>query len=239
MTQPRQPALLLFDVFGTVVDWRGSLIRAIPEHLAPLGLVVDPAAFADRWRARYQPAMARVRSGERPWVSLDVLHRENLDAVLDEFGCGALPALAREGLNRAWHRLDPWPDAPDGLRALRAFGYCCALSNGNLRLMASVARHAELEWDAILGGEWSRAYKPDAKVYLDAVEAFGIPPAEALMVAAHNADLAAAAALGLATAFVRRPKEHGSRQSTDLEPTGPWTFVAEDFFDLAEQLRRL
>ncbi len=239
MMQRRQPAILLFDVFGTVVDWRSSLIRHLPGHLAPQGLVVDAGAFADAWRGLYQPSMEAVRRGERPWVSLDVLHRESLDAVLAAFGCDALPTHARDGLNRLWHRLDPWPDAAAGLRRLKAFGYCCALSNGNLRLMAAVARHADLAWDQILGAEWSKAYKPQPQVYLDAVAAFGVRPDEALMVAAHNADLEAAAALGLATAFVRRPREYGPAQTTDLHASRPWTFIADDFHELADQLARV
>ena len=239
MPKRRQPAILLFDVFGTVVDWRSSLIRQIPSHLAAHHLVADPAAFADAWRARYQPAMEAVRSGTRPWVSLDVLHRENLDRVLQDFGCDALPAPARDALNRVWHRLDPWRDAPAGLRKLQSFGFCCALSNGNVRLMAAVARHAGLAWDQILGAEWSKAYKPEAKVYLDALQVFGVGAEEALMVAAHNADLEAASALGLATAFIRRPREHGKGQTTDLHPTSAWTFVADDFHELAIQLGRV
>lgn len=181
--------------------------------------------------------MTKVRRGARPWVDLDTLHRENLDGVLADFGCGALPTAARDALNLVWHRLDPWPDAAAGIRALREVGFCCTLSNGNVRLMAGVARHGDLAWDAILGAEFAQGYKPMPKVYLDAVRAFALAPGEALMVTAHNADLDAAAALGLATAFVRRPTEHGPGQTVDLEPTGPWTFVAEDFLDLAGQLR--
>jgi 2-haloacid dehalogenase len=233
-----RPRLLLFDVFGTVVDWRRSLVRQLPAHFAAHGLEVDVAAFADAWRARYQPSMEVVRRGERPWVSLDALHRESLDAVLETFGCADLPISARPSLNEVWHRLDGWPDAAAGLSELRAVGYCCALSNGNVRLMADVARHAGLAWDQILGAEWSRAYKPQPQVYLDPLRLFDVPAAEALIVAAHNADLEAAAALGLATAFVRRPTEYGPDQTTDLAPTGAWSFVAEDFLDLAAQLAR-
>ncbi|MFW5681132.1 MAG: haloacid dehalogenase type II, partial [Pseudomonadota bacterium] len=178
-----RPALLVFDVFGTVVDWRSSLIRQIPALLEPYGAKVDAAAFADAWRALYQPSMEAVRRGSRPWVSLDVLHRESLDALLARFGCTALPEEAREALNGVWHRLDPWPDANTGLAALRRVGFCCALSNGNVRMMASIARHAGFVWDQILGAEWSRAYKPMPEVYLDAVAVFGLRPEQVLMVA--------------------------------------------------------
>jgi len=228
--------VLAFDVFGTVVDWRGSLIRRIPEHLEPHGLAADAAALADAWRARYQPAMETVRSGARGWVPLDMLHRESLDAVLAAFGLDALPTAARDGLNLLWHRLDGWPDAAAGLRALRRVGFCCALSNGNLRLMADLARHAELPWDQILGAEWSKAYKPDPRVYLDVAAAFMVPPERVMMVAAHNGDLEAAQALGFKTAFVRRPTEHGPGQTSDLEPTGAWDVVADDLSDLARRL---
>ncbi len=228
--------VLAFDVFGTVVDWRGSLIRRIPAVLEPYGLAVDAAAFADAWRALYQPAMQAVRSGGRTWVPLDTLHRESLDRVLAEFGLDALPEAARERLNHVWHVLDGWPDAAEGLRRLRAHGFLCALSNGNLRLMADVARHADLPWDQIMGAEWSKAYKPQFRVYLDVASAFMVPPDRVLMVAAHNADLEAAQALGLRTAFVRRPSEHGAGQTSDLEPTGTWTHVADDLVDLARRL---
>ncbi len=230
--------LLAFDVFGTVVDWRGSLARQIPDLLAPYGLEVDAAAFADAWRARYQPSMEAVRSGARPWVPLDTLHRENLDAVIAEFKLEALPVDARDRLNLAWHRLDGWPDSAAGLRALRRHGFCCALSNGNVRLMAEVARHADLAWDQILGAEWSRTYKPVASVYLDAARAFAVEPDEVVMVAAHNSDLRAARALGLATAFVARPLEHGPAQRTDLAHEEPWTWIAGDLLELAALLDR-
>jgi 2-haloacid dehalogenase len=230
------PRVLAFDVFGTVVDWRGSLLRRIPPLLQRYGLDGDAAALADAWRSLYQPSMAEIREGRRPWVPLDVLHRESLDRVLAGAGLEALPAAGRDELALLWHRLDGWPDAAMGLRALKRHGFCCALSNGNLRLMADVARHADLAWDQILGAEWSKAYKPDPRVYLDAAAAFLVPPERVVMVAAHNGDLAAAQPLGLQTAFVRRPREHGPEQTTDLEPAGDWTWVAEDFVELAQQL---
>lgn len=230
---PAAVRLLVFDVFGTVVDWRGSLIRQLPGQLAPFGRAVDEAAFADAWRALYQPSMAAVRDGRRAWAPLDWLHRESLDDVLAEFGLDAVPPAARDELTQLWHRLDGWPDAGPGVRALREHGYCCALSNGNVRLMADVARHADLHWDQILGAEWSKAYKPDPRVYLDAAAAFLLRPDEVMMVAAHNSDLAAAQALGLQTAFVRRPREHGPGQSTDLAPAGDWRFVVDDLVGLA------
>jgi len=233
---PASIDVLAFDVFGTLVDWRGSLIRRVPAHLEPAGVAVDAGAFADAWRALYQPSMEAVRTGARSWVPLDILHRESLDRVLARFGLDAVPQDARERLNLVWHALDGWPDSADGLRRLRRHGFLCALSNGNLRLMADVARHADLAWDQILGAEWSRAYKPQPRVYLDVAAAFMVPPERVLMVAAHNGDLAAAQALGLRTAFVRRPLEHGPGQTSDLEPTGAWTWIADDLSDLARQL---
>ncbi|MEO1090389.1 MAG: haloacid dehalogenase type II [Pseudomonadota bacterium] len=236
---PQRPSLLLFDVFGTVVDWRSSLIRQIPGQLAAHGVIADPAVIADRWRQLYQPSMQAIRSGARPWVPLDDLHRESLDVVLTDLGCEALPADARDALNRVWHRLDGWADAAPGLRELRRFGYCCALSNGNLRMMAAIARHAGLSWDQILGAEWSKAYKPTPRVYLDATAAFAVEPASTIMVAAHNSDLDAARALGFQTAFVRRPTEHGPDQTTDLDPTTLPDYVADDLVDLANELGRV
>ncbi len=228
--------VLVFDVFGTVVDWRGSLIRQLAGHLAPYSIEVDAGAFADAWRALYQPSMEAVRSGARPWTPLDTLYRESLDHVLDRFGLDRVPLAVRDEINLIWHRLDGWPDAAVGLAELRRHGFCCALSNGNLRLMADVARHAGLVWDQILGAEWSKAYKPQPQVYLDAAKAFLVPPERVLMVAAHNSDLEAAQALGLQTAFVRRPTEHGPTQTTDLEPTGTWGWVVDDLHGLAHSL---
>jgi 2-haloacid dehalogenase len=183
------PKALFFDVFGTCVDWRTSVIRAGE----PLGL---PPAFADDWRARYQPQLETVRSGTRKWTVLDVLHREALDAVLADHGAD-LAADVRDELNLVWHRLDPWPDTVEGLTRLRERFVIAPVANGNIALLVDMARHAALPWDAILGAELARAYKPQPEVYLRSAQALGIAPGEAMMVAAHNGDLAAAAQLGL------------------------------------------
>ncbi|PRX30513.1 2-haloacid dehalogenase [Meinhardsimonia xiamenensis] len=227
---------LFFDVFGTVVDWRSSVARALEAALGPRGVSADWAAMADAWRARYQPAMEEVRAGRRPFVVLDVLHRENLEAVLAEFGVGGLSAAELDALTRAWHRLDPWPDSAGGLAALRRARIVAAMSNGNIALMVNLSRHGGLVWDAILGAELAQAYKPDPLCYLRGVEALGLQPAQCMMVAAHNDDLRAARALGLATAFVRRPTEHGPRQTTDLEPAAAWDVVCDSLTELADRL---
>lgn len=227
---------LCFDVFGTVVDWRSSVARQAEVLLAPRGHGPDWHAFADAWRGRYQPAMEAVRSGRRPFAKLDVLHRENLDAVLADFGIAGLPATAVEELNLAWHRLDPWPDVVEGLARLKPRHILAPVSNGNVRLMVDLARHAGLPWDAILGAEVARAYKPSPEAYLCAAELLDLPPGACMMVAAHNDDLAAAQAQGLRTAFVPRPLEHGPGQTVDLEPTGEWDLVAHDFGELATRL---
>ena len=196
---------LTFDVFGTVVDWRSSIAREVRDSLGRAGLECDWTAFAERWRALYQPAMEAVRSGRRPWTRLDDLHRENLRSVLDEFGLAPRSEAEIEQLNRAWHRLDPWPDAVAGLTRLKRRYILATLSNGNVALMVNLARHAGLPWDAILGAEVARAYKPMPEVYLRTADLLGLSPAECLMVAAHNGDLQAAAACGFRTAFVARP----------------------------------
>lgn len=228
------PALLVFDVFGTVVDWRGSIAREVDA----LGLGVDGAAFADAWRARYQPAMQRVRSGERPWVRLDVLHRENLDAVLAELGLERrVDEPTRAALNLAWHRLDPWPDAVDGLRRLGTRHVIAPLSNGGVALLTHMARRAGLPWDCVLSAEVFRAYKPDPRAYLGAAELFDLDPERVTMVAAHASDLRAAARCGLRTAYVDRPLEFGPDRRGDVPAPGErFDLHATGFDDLARQL---
>jgi 2-haloacid dehalogenase len=216
---------LLFDVFGTCVDWRTSIIRAAARH----GL---PPEVADAWRAQYQPQLETVRSGRRPWINLDVLHRIGLDIVLRELDL-KLPGPAREELTRAWHALDPWPDVVEGLTRLKAGHIIAPCSNGHIAQSVNLARYAGLPWDAILGAEIARAYKPDPAVYLASVHALGLEPHEVCMVAAHNGDLLAAQAAGLRTAFVPRPAEHGPGQTTDLAPEGEYDLVARDFLELA------
>lgn len=199
----------IFDVFGTLVDWRSSIAREAQSILMPLGVSVSWEAFADAWRAQYQPAMEEVRAGRIPFSKLDVLHRRNLDVVLKDFGVDHINAATRHHLNLAWHRLDAWPDVAPGLHALKQKYLLAPCSNGNISLMVSLARRNGWVWDAVLGAEVARAYKPMPAVYLAAAAAFDIAPEETLMVAAHSDDLAAAAAAGLRTAFVARPNEKG------------------------------
>jgi 2-haloacid dehalogenase len=217
---------LFFDVFGTCVDWRTSIARELRER----GL---PEDIADEWRGLYQPQLETVRSGARGWVDLDVLHREALDRILA--GRGLAVADADE-LNRAWHRLDPWPDVVPGLTALKRDHVIAPCSNGHIALTLNMAKRAGLPWDAILGAEIAHAYKPQPDAYLRSVAAIGRKPRDVTMVAAHNGDLEAAQALGMGTAFVPRPTEHGPGQTTDLEATGDWDVVARDFEDLAARL---
>ena len=228
---------LTFDVFGTVVDWRRSVAREAAALLGPKGFDLDWNGFALAWRARYQPAMERVRSGGRGFVKLDVLHRENLLEVLDEFGVAGLSEAETDDLNRAWHRLDPWPDVLPGMARLRAKYPLAALSNGNVALIVNMARRAGIRWDAILGAEVARAYKPMAQAYRSAADMLGLAPAEVALVAAHNDDLKAAAAAGLRTVFVpRRTEMADAGQTKDLEPWAGADLAAEDFEDLADRL---
>jgi 2-haloacid dehalogenase len=230
---------LVFDVFGTVVDWREGVARELRAFFARHGAAAaDAYAAADAWRRRYQPAMEECRSGRRPFTRLDVLHRENLDAVLREAGLdpSTVDAGELDQLNRAWHRLDPWPDAVEGLARLKRRYVIAPLSNGNVALLLNMARRAGLPWDAILGAEVARAYKPQPEAYLRTADILGLAPAELCLVAAHNSDLAAARACGLKTVFVPRLREHGPVQTTDLAPDGPWDVVAADFLDLAAKL---
>lgn len=229
---------LVFDMFGTVVDWRESVAADIAGFLEQWLPGVDPHEFADAWRAEYQPSMEQVRNGSRPFVRLDVLHRENLESVLDRLGVpsGTVPSPDLAEANLAWHRLDPWPDTVPGLTRLRRRFVIAPLSNANVRLALDVAKRAGLPWDAILGAEVAGAYKPEPAAYLRTAEILGLDPGQVMMVAAHNSDLAAAQECGLRTAFVRRPTEHGPDQTTDLDPEGAWDLVAEDFEDLADQL---
>jgi len=230
---------LVFDVFGTVVDWRTGVAREAAPFLARHGQGrIEPLAFADAWRSHYGPSMQAVRSGQRPFVRLDVLHRENLEATLRDAGIdpAGVPAAELDALNLAWHRLDPWPDSVAGLARLKTRYIIAPLSNGNIRLMLDMAKRAGLPWDAILGAEVAQAYKPMPQAYLRTAEVLGLAPSQVCMVAAHNGDLAAARQCGLKTAFVRRPTEHGPGQATDLHPEQDWDAVADDFNGLAEQL---
>ena len=225
-----------FDVFGTVVDWRTSVAREAEAVGRAKGIDVDWTAFAVAWRKLYQPQMQRVRSRELPWTKLDDLHRMSLDRLIVEFGLKGLSEEETDHLNRAWHRLDPWPDAVPGLTRLKTRYALTTLSNGNVALMVNMAKRAGLPWDAILGAEPTRHYKPDPEAYLGTADYLGVRPDQLMLVAAHNGDLAAASKVGLRTAFVPRPKEHGPGQTRDLTPDGAWDFVATDFEDLARQL---
>ena len=233
---PDEIQALTFDVFGTVVDWRSGIAREARAILGGRGPERDWAAFADRWRALYQPAMEEVRSGRRLWTRLDDLHRENLRVVLDEFGLAGRPEAEIERLNRAWHRLDPWPDVVAGLVRLKRRFILATLSNGNVALMVNMARRAGLPWDVILGAEVARAYKPMPEAYLRTADLLGVAPCQCLMVAAHNGDLLAASACGFRTAFVARPTEHGPGQASDLRAEHPFDVVAADFLELADRL---
>jgi 2-haloacid dehalogenase len=226
---------LLFDTFGTVVDYRSSVI-AEGEALGKAKHVqVDWAKFADAWRSGYAPAMNKVRSGERPWTKLDDLHRAVLDGLLVDFHVTGLSEAEIDRFNRVWHRLKPWPDAVAGLTRLKRKFIIAPLSNGNVSLMTDLAKFAGLPWDVILGAELARRYKPDKEVYLTAASLLDLEPAEMMMVAAHRGDLRAAAALGFKTAFVPRPKE-GPNGERDNSPTGPFDVFADDFNALASTL---
>lgn len=226
---------LIFDIFGTLVDWRTSIAREARAALAPLGIDDDWSAFADAWRDQYQPAMEEVRSGRRPFSKLDRLHRRNLDVVLAARGHAAVDEATRVALNLAWHRLDAWPDVAPGLQRLRPAFRLAPCSNGNISLMVDLARRNGFCWDAVLGAEIARDYKPRPEVYLAAVDAFDCAPHEVMMVAAHSSDLAAAAAAGLRTAFIARPDEHGPGRG-EAAATVPVDRSAADLGDLADQL---
>jgi 2-haloacid dehalogenase len=225
----------VFDVFGTLVDWRSSIAREARTILAPLDAAIDYDAFADAWRAEYQPTMEEVRSGRLPFSKLDVLHRRNLEKILPHFGLGHLDEAARVHLNLAWHRLDAWPDVTEGLAQLRTKFLLAPCSNGNISLMVDLARRNGFVWDAILGAEIARDYKPKPVVYLSAAAAFDCKPEETMMVAAHSSDLAAAAAVGLRTAFIARPNEYGPGKG-EARASVPVDVSAESLIELAEKM---
>jgi 2-haloacid dehalogenase len=227
---------LVFDTFGTVVDWRTSVTREVEALAKRKGFTVDGAKFADAWRAGYGPSMDRVSKGELPWTKLDVLHRMTLDKILVDFGITGLTEAETGNLNRAWHRLQPWPDAVAGLTRLKKRFTIAPLSNGNISLMTAMAKHSGLPWDVILGAELARHYKPDREVYQSAADFLDLEPAEVMMVAAHSGDLRAAAQVGLKTAFVTRLLEYGPNRKPDLKAATPVDISATDFNDLATQL---
>ena len=226
---------LAFDVFGTVVDWRSAVIREGEALGRAKGLQVDWAAFAEGWRDGYHPAMDRVRRGELPWMTMDALHRMNLDDVLERFGVEGLGESEKEDFNRVWRRLDPWPEAVAGLTRLKAKFTVATLSNGNVALLVNMAKRAGLPWDVVLSSELIGHFKPDREVYLKAADLLGLSPGEVMMVAAHKYDLRAAAEAGLRTAFVPRPDEWPNRR-IDLSYEDAFDVNARDFLDLAAQL---
>lgn len=227
---------LTFDIFGTVVDWRGSIIREGRKVWADKGVEVDWEAFAGSWRGGYEPAMQRVRSGELPWMNIDALHQLILDGLLEQYQISGLSEEEKDQLNRVWHRLDPWPDVADGLKRMRRRAIVAALSNGNVALLVNMARHGGLCWDCVLSAELAKHYKPDPEVYQTAAALLGLEPHQVMMVAAHNGDLKGAQAVGFRTAFVHRPFEYGSNQTSDLVPDPSVDVAAEDFNELADLL---
>lgn len=237
MTTAPQIKALVFDVFGTVVDWRTSIARHAEALAKAKGVTLDPIAFSEAWRARYQPQLETVRSGQRPFTILDVLHRESLLTLLPQFGLeGKLSEAEIDQFNKSWHDLTPWPDAVSGLTRLKMKFIIGPMSNGNIALMTNLAKKQGLPWDVILGAEVVKNYKPVPQAYTDCCRVLGLPPEQVMMTAAHNKDLAAAQKQGMSTAFVPRPTEKGPNQTTDLKADGNWTIVAKDFNDLAAQL---
>ena len=226
---------LIFDVFGTLVDWRSSIAEDAKTLLSPLGLHTDWHAFADDWRNEYQPAMEKVRSGQRGFCKLDELHRGNLDIVLERLGWQQVDEATRQQLNLGWHRLDQWAEVQQGLTRLRQQFVLAPCSNGHIGLMVNLARHNHWHWDAITGAEIARDYKPQAIVYQASAAALGFTPEETMMVAAHSDDLVAAARAGLKTAFIARPDEHGPGLGESVAKS-PMDYSAADLMDLATQL---
>ena len=228
---------LTFDVFGTVVDWRNSVAaegRAFGERHS---IEADWVEFADRWRGLYQPSMEAVRNGKREWMRLDDLHRESLGQLADQFGFASkVDDAALAHFNRAWHRLNPWPDAVDGLTRLKQRFIITTLSNGNVALMVNLARHGGLPWDTILGAEVCRAYKPLSEAYLGTARFLDLEPHQCMMVAAHNSDLVKAASLGMRTAYVNRPTEYGPQQSQDFRADHAYDVIVESLTELADKL---
>lgn len=226
---------LFFDVFGTLVDFRTSVAREARSVLAPRGLDLDWLAFADAWRAEYQPAMEEIRAGRQPYCKLDILHRLNLERILPRFGVPNLDATTLDNLNLAWHRLDAWPDSSAGLTRLKSKYLIAPVSNGNISLMVDLARRNVFPWDAILGAEVAEDFKPKPRVYFAACDAFNLAPQQCMMVAAHSSDLAHAAALGLRTAHIARPDEHGKGRG-EAAPNVPVDVAVKSLNALADSL---
>lgn len=224
-----------FDIFGTVVDWREGVAREARNILHPLGHDLIWTAFADAWRGQYQAGMEEIRSGRQPFAKLDVVHARNLERILGDFGLSDISEDTKHQLVLAWHRLDGWPDSTRGIAMLRRQGLVAPVSNGNFSLMAALARRNNFHWDAILGAEYSRDYKPKPDVYLSACAAFDLAPQDCMMVAAHSDDLAAARDCGLMTGFVARPNEKGPGKG-ESKPKIAVDVAGEDLVDLAGKL---
>ncbi len=231
---------IVFDTFGTVVDWRGSIIAEGEAWSAAIGdakdSTIDWPRFADRWRDGYGPAMERVRTGDLPWTKLDDLHRMLLNQLMPEFGMNGLSEVEIDRWNRVWHRLKPWPDAVAGLTRLKKKYIIAPLSNGNVSLLTDMAKNAGLPWDLILSAELAKHYKPDREAYLTAVDLLSLKPEEMMMAAAHSGDLRAAASFGLRTGFIYRPNERGPGGKADRAKPGEFDVVSKDIGDLAEQM---
>jgi 2-haloacid dehalogenase len=234
--QPGDISAIVFDTFGTMVDWRGSLIVELAQFGKARGIDIDWVAFADAWRAGYQPAMEPIRKGERGFTKLDVLHREILDRLIARFNITGLSEAELAHMNKAWHRLNPWPDVVPGLTRLKKRYIIGPLSNGNTALLLNMAKRAGMPWDTVLGSDTFRAYKPTKEAYLGLCALLDLPPDRVMLGAAHNNDLAAAQACGLRTGFIKRPREFGLRPNPGATPTGNWDIVADDVEDLAAQL---
>jgi 2-haloacid dehalogenase len=233
---PDLPTALVFDTFGTLVDWRGSLIAALTAFGDARAIRADWPRLVDAWRGEYMPSMERVRRGTQPWTDLDGLHRASLEKLVAAQGIAGFSAADLDQLTLGWHRLTPWPDVVAGLTRLKAAFIIGPLSNGNVRLLIDLAKYGGLPWDMIFGADLFRHYKPDPETYLGVANLLGVVPGQVMMVAAHNGDLAAAQACGLRTAFIPRPTEYGPDQSRDLRPTGAWDHVADSVEALATQL---
>jgi len=228
--------VLAFDVFGTVVDWRSSVIAEGEQLGTTKTLKVDWAAFADAWQAVYHPSLNSVRKGDLPWTKLDCLHRKSLEEILEKFQIAGLSEEEKDRLNRVWHRLNPWPDSVAGLERLKSRFVITTLSNGNISLLTNMAKHARLPWDCILSAENVHHYKPDPEVYLLVPDLFDLEPESVMMVAAHEQDLQAAKKHGLRTALVHRPLEHGPGKTVPIPLSGQYDLVTADFLDLAGQM---
>ncbi len=233
-TLQKYPKAFIFDVFGTIVDWRNGVANVSQRFFEAKKIDQDPHTFADAWRAKYQPAMEKIRSGNRVYFPLDILHRENLDELLNELNLSkSFSETEKQELNRAWEQLSPWQDCTEGLTAIKERAIIAPCSNGSIALMTRLAKFGGLPWDCIVGAEVAQNYKPHPDAYLKSVSALGLQPNEVVMVAAHNSDLVAARRCGLLTAFIARPTEYGSKQAIDITPSEDWDFEISEIGELA------